>query len=219
MKKLSLLGISMALLFLTGCITIFEKYKFNKDGSGSMEYIIDMSELYEMMGAFSDSTEEIETSDMDVTLREALPELEKIPGITKVELTGDITKYVAGIRFDFKDVIALNKALAIVLENEEGSVAVVKYVEFNGKTFIRNGQTSHEFNKEDLLGSEELDEESTKMIMEGMKYNISVEFQKPVKKVTSLANYTIENNSVTVEATLSEIFDNSDFMKTTIKTK
>jgi len=209
----------MALLFLTGCITIFEKYKFNKDGSGSMEYIIDMSELYEMMGAFSDSTEEIETSDMDVTLREALPELEKIPGITKVELTGDITKYVAGIRFDFKDVIALNKALAIVLENEEGSVAVVKYVEFNGKTFIRNGQTSHEFNKEDLLGSEELDEESTKMIMEGMKYNISVEFQKPVKKVTSLANYTIENNSVTVEATLSEIFDNSDFMKTTIKTK
>ncbi len=219
MKRLSLFGITLALLFFTGCVTIFEKYKINADGSGTMEYIIDMSELYEMMGAFSDSTEEIESSDMDVTLREALPELENIPGITKVELTGDVTNYVAGIRFDFKDVKALNNALAILLEDEEGTAASVNYVEFKGKTFIRNGQASQQFNKEDLFGDEEMDEESTKMIMESMKYNISVEFRKPVKKVTSLANYTVENNSVTVEATFAEILDNPEFMKTTIKTK
>jgi len=219
MKKLSLLGVSIALLFLTGCITIIERYKINADGSGTMEYLIDMSEMYEMMASFSDSTEKPETAEIDKSMREALPILNTIDGITNVELTGDISRYIAGVKFDFKDVKALNKALSIVLEGGSNPGSEVQYVAIKGKTFTRFSMTSKEFNKEEILSGQELDEETTKMMLESMKYTISVSFEKPVKKVTTLATYTKEDNVVLVETNFSQIFDNTEILKTIIKTK
>jgi len=52
-----------------------------------------------------------------------------------------------------------------------------------------------------------------------MKYSISVTFEKPVKKVTTLATYTKEDNVVLVETNFSQIFDNTEILKTIIKTK
>ena len=219
MKKLLLFSFSASLLLLTSCITIFEKYKINADGSGTLEYIIDMSEMYEMMAAFSDSTEEMDMSGFDESMRETLPGLKNLSGISNIELTGNPTKFIAGVKFDFNNFDALNKAMAILFMNEEKSEDKTKYVEIKGKNFTRFGLTSKEFNKEALLGSEELDEETMKTLLESMKYKISVEFEKPVKKVTSMAVLTQEKNSVLIETNLSEIFNNSDYLKTIIKTK
>jgi hypothetical protein len=47
----------------------------------------------------------------------------------------------------------------------------------------------------------------------------AIEFEKPVKKVTSKATFTQEDNKVTVETNFSEIFGTEDFLKTIIKTK
>jgi len=219
MKKLLLFSFSASLLLLTSCITIFEKYKINADGSGTLEYIIDMSEMYEMMAAFSDSTEEMDMSGFDESMRETLPGLKNLSGISNIELTGNPTKFIAGVKFDFNNSDALNKAMAILFMNEEKSEDKTKYVEIKGKNFTRFGLTSKEFNKEALLGSEELDQETMKTLLESMKYKISVEFEKPVKKVTSMAVLTQEKNSVLLETNLSEIFNNSDYLKTIIKTK
>ncbi|MBK9535574.1 MAG: hypothetical protein IPO10_10485 [Flavobacteriales bacterium] len=35
------------LMFFTGCLTIEENYVFKKDGSGTMEYVVDLSEMGE----------------------------------------------------------------------------------------------------------------------------------------------------------------------------
>jgi hypothetical protein len=219
MKQIYLLVVVMGLLFLTGCITIIEKYNIHKDGSGSMEYIIDMSEMYEMMASFSDSTDENQTNDLDQSLRAALPELINMEGISNVELTGDISRFIAGIKFDFKDAESLNLALAAILEGEESSGIPVKYIEINGKNFTRFSLTSKEFNKEALLDSQEFDAETAKSILESMKYKISVSFEKKIKKVTTLADYTLEDKAAVIETNFSEIFDNADILKTTIKTR
>jgi len=219
MKKLSLIALTTALLFLSGCITIFEKYTIHSDGSGTMEYIIDMSEMLDMMSAFSDSSQEMESPGIDETMRAALPGLEEIQGITNVELTGDNARYIAGVKFDFTDAKALNKAMAVLLTTDGSNSTDVKYVDIKGKNFTRYSRTSEEFNKETLLGSEELDAETMNMVLESMKYNITVNFDKPVKKVTSKANVTKDEKSVTLETNFSEIFDKEDYLQMIIKTK
>jgi hypothetical protein len=219
MKKLSLFALVAALSFLTGCITIIEKYTLNKDGSGTMEYFIDMSELYQMMASFSDSTGEMESPEIDQSMREMLPGLENIEGISNIELTGDTAKYAAGIKFDFKNPNALNQAMNVLFKGEKSGTDELKYIDINGKTFTRYSLTSADFNKEELLGSEELDAETMKSVLESMKYKIIINFSKPVKKVNTLVAYTIEENTVSMETNFSEIFDKKDFLKTIIKTK
>ncbi len=219
MKKLGLIGVSVTFLLLTGCITIFEKYTIKADGSGTMEYLIDMSEMYEMMASFSDSTESMETDEIDKSMRESLPLLNSIDGVSNAVLTGDAAHFIAGIKFDFKNATALNKALAIVLEGEETAGKEIQYVAIKGKKFTRFSNTSKEFNKEELLGSQELDKETTKMMLESMKYKISVTFEKTVKKVTTLATFTKEGKTVDVESNFSQIFDNTEILKTVIKTR
>jgi len=219
MKKISLLAFSIALLFLSGCITIIENYTFNKDGSGTMEYKIDMSELYSMMAAFSDSTQDMNLNDLDKSMQDALPGLQNIPGISNVVLTGNVSSFTAGVKFDFKDVNSLNKALAIIFEGEDNASSENKYVEMKGKLFTRYNLTSEEFDKSKLLGTDEIDEETMKSILESMKYKISVSFAKTVKTVKCQAPYTKDGKTVNIETNFSDIFSNTDFLKTTIKTR
>ena len=216
MNKLILVSLTIGLLLLSGCITIIEKYNIYKDGSGTMEYIIDMSEMYEMMATFSDSIDKMEGLDF---INEILPELSRTAGISNVENTSNLARYIAGVKFDFKNVSALNNVLDVLLKGEESSSAKAKYVEINGKNFTRYSLTSKEFNKEALLGSKELDEETMNLVLKSMKYKISVSFEKTIKKVITLAPYTKEGKTVTIDTDFSEIFGNPDILKTTIKTK
>lgn len=219
MKKISLIGISLSLLFLTGCITIFEKYTINANGSGTMEYLIDLSEMYEIMANLSDSINDVQSNEIDEAWLEALPLLNGIEGISNAKLSGDPTKYIAGIKFDFKNPEALNKALAIIFEDAETNQSDVQYVALKGKTFTRFRATSKEFNKEELLGSEGLDEETTRMMLSEMKYKISVNFEKKVKKVKTLSTFTKDDKSVNIEVSFADLFDNPDILKTEIKTR
>jgi len=219
MRKLILISLYASLLLFSGCITIFEKYKINADGSGSLEYIIDMSEMYEMMAAFSDSTEEMEMGDFEDSMKELLPGLNSISGISNAELTGDVSKYISGIKFDFQNSEALNNAMALLFTDGDSQTEKVKYVEIKGKTFTRFGYTSSEFNKDELLGSEELDEETMTSLLESMKYNISVNFERTVKKVKKEKKDQLEDNTVTIEANFSQIFDKPDYLQTIIKTR
>jgi hypothetical protein len=219
MKTLSLLVLTIGLFFLSGCITIIEKYTIHANGSGTMEYQIDMSKMYETMASFSDSTGAVEAPEIDQSMRDAIPGLEAIKGISNVEQTGDITRYVAGIKFDFTDAKALNQAMAVLFKGKESTTADAKYVDIKGKTFTRFALTSEEFNKESLLGSEELDAETMKMVLESMQYKLFVNFDKPVKKVTTKATYIKEDKSVSIETNFSEMFDKKDLLQTIIKTK
>jgi len=220
MKNLRLTVVALLVLLLSSCITIFEKYTIHANGTGTMEYIIDMSEMYEMMASFSDSAGDPGgATEIDQSMREALPGLNNIDGISNISFTGDVSKYIAGIKFDFRDANALNQAMAVLFEGEESITGEEKYIEIKGKTFTRYSLTSKEFSKDQLLGSEELDAETMKSVLESMKYKVSVSFDKKIKKVETLATQTLDEKSVLIETNFSELFDNGDFLKTSIKTK
>ncbi|MCB0780956.1 MAG: hypothetical protein KDC03_15785, partial [Flavobacteriales bacterium] len=57
-----LAALFLLVITLSGCITIEEHYTFKKNGSGSMEYVIDMSVMKELMdsmeGAFGEEGED-----------------------------------------------------------------------------------------------------------------------------------------------------------------
>ena len=50
-RNTRLLALLALLVAFTGCITIEENYTFKKDGSGTMEYVVDMSEIGDMLKA------------------------------------------------------------------------------------------------------------------------------------------------------------------------
>lgn len=184
-----------------------------------MEYIIDMSELYSMMAAFSDSSNDMNLDDLDKSLRDALPGLQDIQGISNVNLTSNTSSFKAGLKFDFKDVSSLNRALAIIFEGEEHPGGEAKYVDLKGKVFTRYNLTSEEFNKDEILGSDEVDEETMKSILESMKYKINLNFAKKVRTVKCQAPFTREGKTVSIDANFSEIFSNTDYLKTIVKTR
>lgn len=220
MKKLIVTALTASALFLSGCITIFEKYSFNKDGSGSMEYLIDMKEMYDMINAFADEEQKNEMN-LNETFGETIPELSAIPGISNVQLTGTPEEYVFGIKYDFKDVAALNAALGVLLEKEQGKSD--KYVDFNKKVFTRYYKTSDEFSKEALMGEEGgegMDESMVDEMLQGMKYKIYVNMPGKVKSVKTEAGYTMEGDkAVLIEANLLQLSENDQILKTVITSK
>ncbi|MGC9341584.1 MAG: hypothetical protein ACP5E3_02700, partial [Bacteroidales bacterium] len=101
MKKLVWVFVSVGFLFLSSCITIFESYKFNRDGSGSMEYLIDLSELQSLMEVFSDSLV-INDLNFGESFEIAVPELNGMKGISNAYLAGNPAKFLFGIGFEFE---------------------------------------------------------------------------------------------------------------------
>jgi len=217
MKKSILFVLSALFLVLSGCITITEKYSFRKDGSGTMEYIIDMSELYAMMASFSDST--TEEMQMNESFEEVKAELESIDGISKVTLTGNPESYIMGIQYDFKDAVALNKAMNLLL-NKEGE-GTSTFVAWNKKSFTRYSILSDEFSKEALLGETEgMDESMAESMLDGMKYKLVVSMPADIKTVETSAEYVQDDKrTVTVEAGFLKILNEKNYLQTEIKTK
>ncbi len=210
----------LPLLFLSSCLTVYEKYTLNRDGSGTMEYLIDMSELQSLMQAFSDSTMEgMKSLEVDQSFREFIPGLRAIQGISNVRLTGDAAHYIYGIKYDFTGQEALNKALATILDEKNESSA--RFVELKRKRFTRLPLTSSEFSSGGLFGgNDSTDNSMASRMLDAMDYNISVTFPKRVRKVKSDADISREGDrTVTIRATFNQIIQNSDFLKTEIKTR
>jgi hypothetical protein len=219
MKRLRFIIPAAFMVLFSGCITIFEKYSFNKDGSGTMEYLVDMSELYSMMQAFSDSASN-EEMNLDQSFADMKPSLEAVEGISNVMLTGDTDNYIFGIKYQFRNVEALNEALGLLMNAEGGNSE--KFVDYTKKTFTRYHKTSDEFSPEALLGedNEGMDESMVEGMLEGMKYKIFVTMPGKVKSVSTNAEYVTEgSNEVRVEANFSQMVKDTELLKMVIKSK
>jgi len=88
MKKLIIPIVIFTLVSLGSCITIVEKYSINKDGSGKMEYIVDMSEMYSLMQTLSEE-EDVQDLDVSQSFEAILPDLSILKGINNVEIAGE----------------------------------------------------------------------------------------------------------------------------------
>jgi hypothetical protein len=214
MHRTYLLTLLLSLIMLSGCITIHEKYKFNKNGSGTMEYIIDMSELFSMMQSLS---EESPTDDIQVdqSFLEAAETLKSVKGISKILLTGNNKEYLFAIKFDFANIDALNEAMGHILQQESKKI---KYVTVSGKKITRHSIISEEFSHDKLMGEEEegIDQEMMKGIFEQMKYKVTMSFHRSVKSVNTKTEYQTRDKTVSFETDFARLIDDKKSLETNI---
>lgn len=206
MFRKNLLAALAGLLLFTGCITIEENYTFKKDGSGTMQYVVDMSELGEMMKSFGGDGAMGDMGNMDMSSEIAA--LKNIPGISKVKLDSK-KKWVQRINFAFKDVNALNRALNTLMADE--AKPDFQFFRWEGNTLVRsNNGHARELGKSlggggtaEVIEDEEEEETETvvdeaiegeededggldmNMMLEAMKYKFSFKFANAVSGSTA----------------------------------
>jgi hypothetical protein len=179
---------AILLVTLSGCLTIEENYTFKKDGSGTMEYVVDMTEMGEMMktigemGAEEGSATPDELGTLD--MKEELAALKKIPGIKRVKLD-EKKKWIQRVNFKFKDITALNAALNILMPDSTGQP--YEFFRWEGNTLVRtNNRHAYEVGagmaKEDAKTERAEEEEGMDMgaFLEAMKYKYSFKFANDV---------------------------------------
>ncbi len=176
----------LALVLLTGCLTIEEHYTFKKDGSGSMTYVVDMSELGALMNNFGNGEgvggEGMGTMDLSAEVAN----LDRLPGVSKVKLDAK-KEWVQKISFRFKDVGALNAALNELLKDSSGTQQ--EFFAWDGGTLVRrNNRHAYELGaglaKDDAEQEDEEDGLGLGNMLESMKYRFSFKFSRPISGVT-----------------------------------
>jgi|GEM_PF-459369 len=216
-KHLAVLAVSVA---FTGCLTIEENYTFKKNGSGTMEYVIDLSELGEMMKSFSELGEGQEQKEEGLgtmDMNDEVTGLKGIPGISKVKL--DTKKeWVQRVRFSFKDVTALNAALNVLMPDSSGTPHA--FFNWEGGTLVRsNNRHAYEIGagmakgseggegEEGVEGAEEGATDGLDMstLLTSMKYKYSFKFAQPLGVTKSAEGVVVEPNG-TKEVALSTDF-------------
>ena len=180
-----------------------------------MEYLIDMSAFYSLMKSFSEKQFD-EDMEIDRSFMDAADGLKDIKGISNIQLTGNSHEYIFGIKYDFANPDALNDAMSLIFQKNSNHK---EYLSFNRKNITRHSVISEEFSKDKIMGEEEmeLDESMVKEIFEQMKYNISMEFSRPIRSVDTKADYTIDKRKLTLETNFGKILDDNKVLETNIR--
>lgn len=190
----------LGILAFTGCITIEENYAFKKNGSGTMEYVIDLSELGDMMKTLNSAGDGEPKSDGDMgtmDMNDEVAALKGIPGIGKVKLN---TKkaWVQRLSFSFKNVTALNAALNVLMPDSTG--VAYPFFKWEGSTLVRtNNRHAYEIGAGMAKGGDEAegseggdDGLDMSTMLESMKYKYSFKFAKPLGATTAAPGVMVE---------------------------
>lgn len=179
----------LGLLLFTGCLTIEENYSFKKNGSGTMEYVVDLSEMGSLMETFGEMGEG-GSKDLGVMeMSQQVQALKSIPGIRKVKLDNK-KKWVQRVSFSFKDVASLNSALNVLMPDSTN--ARHEFFRWEGSTLVRtNNRHAHDLGaslvKSDELANEDAEEGGMNMgdMLESMKYKYSFKFAEGIASNTA----------------------------------
>ena len=178
MKALRI-GIALWLLcFFQACITIEENYTFKRNGSGTMEYVVDMSAFGEMVESMGDAVGDepsklddlILSDDEKLSVLENPDELESIKGISKVKVVEEAYKSV--VSFKFKDIVSLNAAMNIIMPDTTGVIHT--FFELDGQVLKRIHNPNTDMNSSLTNGMDSSEEESASELLRSMKYKIRV---------------------------------------------
>jgi len=194
---------ALLLMFFTGCLTIEENYVFKKDGSGTMEYVVDLSEMGEMMKSFEDASKSKDTNMGDIStmdMDEEVAALRMIPGIQKVKVNKKV-EWVQRVSFKFKDLAALNAALNVLMKDSSGTST--EFFKWEGNELVRiNNDHAYELGAgmaDTGNDGEEKSEEDKGMdmsaMLETMKYKYSFKFAEPLGTVASASEVKAERPS------------------------
>ncbi len=192
--KLRTLILPVLLVLFTGCLTIEENYTFKKNGSGSMEYVVDMSEIGELMKTLGEMSEVEGGEEMpddigSLDMEDELKALKAIPGIKKVKLDAK-KKWVQRLKFNFADIDALNRALNVLMADSSGMQHT--FFTWDGSTLVRtNNRHAYELGAgmaaggsggEDQEGNDPTMTETADMeaFLGSMKYKYSFKFAEEI---------------------------------------
>lgn len=228
MKRLFGLLILLFTLSLTSCLTIEEIYTFKSDGSGTMKYIIDMSEMASLMKSFQ--TEEDSPTEMDSSMAEAAQEFEDkaaklkaIKGISGVNNSADNENFVYTISFDFKDINSLNTALNEIMK-DSADTQFHEYFKMKGKNLERSSLLGNKMKEAMGLGGEEESDEGAEManmMLEQMKYNLSFTFEDGVKVKTNstVGNLSDDKKVYTMKSNFKQLTETAGLLDANFKMK
>lgn len=213
MKNLFFVLIAAAACLFSGCIVVEENYTFKKNGGGSMQYVIDMHELMEQMGALMDMSGgeagEDPFAGAAKGFKEQSEKLKSLIGVSNVKFEED-KKGVYKIGFSFKNVKALNDALNKLMGSDDPTAYHIFFVN-DGKTIkrIHSGQANLG-DLSSILGDEG-DAESTKMMYQSMKYKLNFKFASDVQAVyTGIEaedGVVSDGKSLNLSTTFSEVME------------
>ncbi len=176
------LALITGLLLFTGCITIEENYTFKKNGSGTMEYVVDLSELGELMDSMKDMGGEKSSSDK-LELGQNADALKGIAGISGVKTSEK--NWVKRISFKFKDLTALNAALNVLLPDSTNTNK--EFFAWEDNVLVRrNNRHAVELGagmSADGEGDAQENKEAAEGMLETMKYKYSFAFAKPIAQM------------------------------------
>ena len=99
--------------FLSSCFELREELDFNKNGSGKYAVILDLSDSREVIKRQFSGSGNFRNPfvGMDSAFRKGAESLNGMKGISVAESISDTVNFVFGMRFNFADVGALNRAL------------------------------------------------------------------------------------------------------------
>ncbi|MBP8824823.1 MAG: hypothetical protein KBH07_14365 [Flavobacteriales bacterium] len=167
---------AMSLVLLaSGCLTIEENYTFKKDGSGTMEYVVDLSQMAEMMKSFGDGKDKGEL--MESGSGEKVAQLKHVDGVKKVKLKREKDGYVERISFAFADVAALNRALNVLMPDSTGVEQT--FFTWEGATLVRTNNRYAEAMGKEMAGTDSTAADMAE-VLKSMHYKYSFKFAKDI---------------------------------------
>ena len=186
------LVLAIIALFAVGCITIEENYTFKKDGSGSMEYVVDLSAFADLMKSVEGLSDEKSKDDGmgEMDMKEEAGKLKGIKGISKVKIKEEKDGFVQRLSFRFADVDALNEALNVLLPDSTG--ARHGFFAWEGNTLVRtNNQHAEEMGSD--LEQDGSDTTDMSGFLKSMMYKYSFTFANDIVNTGAAATMTKES--------------------------
>lgn len=198
---------------VTSCLTVEEHYTFNQDGSGQMELAFDLKQLAMFV---EEGPQRDSLFMMGEVFGEITPQLDEMDGITRIETFEDRENMRLGLRFDFRDVAALNAALnsVLILEGGDEHMFFTREKDQYQRVGPSAGQgiTLIDAVAQSFMG-EGGDPQEAETVLGMMKYKTLYRFPKRVKLVYAEAEADVtgdEHDRVELGSTFSELLKDRD---------
>lgn len=179
------------LVLACGCLTIEENYVFKKDGSGTMEYVVDLSEMGELMKGLPGADDKDDSKGM-MDMKGDLGKIKALPGISKVKLKTEKDGYLQRLSFRFADLAALNSALGQLMPDSTG--VATEFFRMEGNTLVRTNN-KHASELGGSMGGEAGDSTDMTMFLQSMHYRYDFKFAQDVGAAHVAEGVTTEQPS------------------------
>ncbi|MBL8001530.1 MAG: hypothetical protein JNL05_06170 [Flavobacteriales bacterium] len=179
----ALFALVAAAALLSSCLTIEENYTFKKDGSGTMEYVIDLSAFADLMKSMEGLSDGKSSTDGmgEMDMKEESARLKAIKGISKVKVKEEKDGFVQRLSFRFADINALNEALNVLMPDSTGQQQ--GFFNWEGNTLVRHTNRFAEELGGDMASGEEGDSTDVSGILKTMQYKFSYTFAEDIGEV------------------------------------